>query len=267
MEHYGDDSSDELEYHQEDQPPTPTTTDILKDMLEALNISLDACKSNGKSPAYAILPSFVQAILDFWTATKPNILEGQLKAFPQIKKLVDKSVSEAIAAATPPPPPPPTMEAPRLLHEATPRPRQPPHLAAVTPPQTNPGRMCPQACPPPPPSQPAPKPTYAAALRSKAPHPRKAHPPTKLVAPATTKWVIIPTNKSQLRDTAKRPSPLHIVSAINHKLSAWANESIGGVHVTNLGDSHILAATWMVGCNLLLTAAKTPRVLGTKTDV
>ncbi|KAG5634230.1 hypothetical protein H0H81_002795, partial [Sphagnurus paluster] len=99
-------------------------------------------------------------------------------------------------------------------------------------------------------------PTYAAALGSKAPRPRKAHPPTKLVAPATTKWVVIPTNKSQLRDAAKRPSPLHNVSAINRELSTSADEYIGGVHIANLSESHILAATWTVGCNLLITAAK-----------
>ncbi|KAG5635132.1 hypothetical protein H0H81_012345, partial [Sphagnurus paluster] len=110
---------------------------------------------------------------------------------------------------------------------------------------------------PPPPSQPAPKPTYAAALGSKAPRPRKAHPPTKLVAPPTTKWVVIPTDKSKLRDPAKRPSPLHIVSTINREIAACADEHISGVHIANLGDSHILAATWTVGCNILLTAAKT----------
>ncbi|KAG5633317.1 hypothetical protein H0H81_008860, partial [Sphagnurus paluster] len=62
---------------------------------------------------------------------------------------------------------------------------------------------------------------------------------------------------SKLRDPAKRPSPLHIVSAINRELSAGADEYIGEVHIANLGDSHILAASWTVGCNLLLTAAKT----------
>ncbi|KAG5635064.1 hypothetical protein H0H81_012560, partial [Sphagnurus paluster] len=59
-----------------------------------------------------------------------------------------------------------------------------------------------------------------------------------------------------LEDAAKRPSPHHIVGAINRELRAWARELIGGVQVANLGDSHILAATWMVGCNLLLTASK-----------
>ncbi|KAG5646631.1 hypothetical protein H0H81_008244, partial [Sphagnurus paluster] len=78
-----------------------------------------------------------------------------------------------------------------------------------------------------------------------------------LVAPPTTKWVVIPTNKSKLRDPAKRPSPLHIVSTINREIAACADEYISGVHIANLGDSHILAATWTVGCNILLTAAKT----------
>ncbi|KAG5634496.1 hypothetical protein H0H81_001739 [Sphagnurus paluster] len=106
----------------------------------------------------------------------------------------------------------------------------------------------------------APKPSYPA-----APHPRKAHLPTTLVAPASTKWVVIPNNKSQLRDAAKRPFLHHIVCAINHKLQAWAGKSIGGVQVANLGDSHILAATWTVGCNLLITAAKTCKDCGLAT--
>ncbi|KAG5634062.1 hypothetical protein H0H81_003569, partial [Sphagnurus paluster] len=106
----GDNSSDELEYHQEDPIPPPTVHDVLSDMLEALDVALETCKSNGQTPSYAILPSFIQKILNFWTATKPNSLEGQLKAFSPIRKLIDKSVSEALAKATPPPPPPPTME-------------------------------------------------------------------------------------------------------------------------------------------------------------
>ncbi|KAG5635641.1 hypothetical protein H0H81_010528, partial [Sphagnurus paluster] len=92
---------------------------------------------------------------------------------------------------------------------------------------------------------PAPKPSYAAALGTKAPRPRKAHLPTKLVAPETTKWVVIPNNKSQLWDAAKRPSPHHIAGALNRNYQD-----------AGLGNSHILAATWTVGCNLLITATK-----------
>ncbi|KAG5635773.1 hypothetical protein H0H81_010153, partial [Sphagnurus paluster] len=92
-------------------------------------------------------------------------------------------------------------------------------------------------------------PTYAAALGTKAPRTRKAHPPTKLVAPNTTKWVVIPNNKSQLRDAAKHPSPHHIVGALNRNLDQ--------IQDTNPCGPHILAATWTVGCNLLITATKT----------
>ncbi|KAG5649328.1 hypothetical protein H0H81_004586, partial [Sphagnurus paluster] len=44
-------------------------------------------------------------------------------------------------------------------------------------------------------------------------------------------------------EAAKRPPPHHIVGAINRELHTWAGESIGRVQVTNLGNSHILAAT------------------------
>ncbi|KAG5634080.1 hypothetical protein H0H81_003485, partial [Sphagnurus paluster] len=184
MEHCGDDSSSELEYHQEDQLPTPAITDILKDMLEALNIALDSCKSNGKVPT--TLPFFVHAILDFWTTTKPDLLEPQLKAFSAIRKLVDKSVSEALAKATPPPPPPPTMEVDSPTTPTAPGPpgttpltrgTQTPSAPQSGAPAPIPASHAPKHALPPPPSQPAPKPTYATALGSKAPHPRKAHPP------------------------------------------------------------------------------------------
>ncbi|KAG5652202.1 hypothetical protein H0H81_005937 [Sphagnurus paluster] len=174
----------------------------------------------------------------------PKVLEYHLSANPTHQRLIAQAVNKAKAQAPPPPTPPsppwrsPPLppqahvpQAPRLLHEATPLHQHP--------------------------SQTAPKPSYAAALGSKAPCPHKAHPPTTLVAPASTKWVVIPNNKSQLRDAAKRLSPHHIVGTINHELHTWAGESIGGVQVANLGDSHILAATWTVGCNLLITAAKT----------
>ncbi|KAG5654142.1 hypothetical protein H0H81_006853 [Sphagnurus paluster] len=171
----------------------------------------------------------------------------------------------------PAPPPPPTMEVDSPTTPTAPgppgampptqgnptSPAAPAPCAKPAPIQTPPATRAPKHAPPPPPSQPAPKLTYNAALGSKAPRPRKAHPPTKLVAPTSTKWVVIPTDKSLLRDPAKRPSPLHIMSAINHELSASADEYIRGVHIANLGDSHILAATWTVGCNILLTATKT----------
>ncbi|KAG5650205.1 hypothetical protein H0H81_000319 [Sphagnurus paluster] len=158
----------------------------------------------------------------------------------------------------PTPPPPPTMEVDSPTTSTAPGPpgATPPARGNHTPPAPSSATRAPKHAPPPPPLQPAPKLTYAAALGSKPPRPRKAHPPTKLVAPTTTKWVAIPTNKSQLRDPAKHPSPLHIVGAINRELAACADEVIRGVHIANLGDSHILAATWTVGCNLLLTAAK-----------
>ncbi|KAG5633797.1 hypothetical protein H0H81_005217 [Sphagnurus paluster] len=47
------------------------------------------------------------------------------------------------------------------------------------------------------------------------------------------------------------------MGAINCKIHAWAGESIGGTPVANLSDSHILAAAWTVGCNILITATKT----------
>ncbi|KAG5633973.1 hypothetical protein H0H81_004104 [Sphagnurus paluster] len=247
----GEDSSDELDPHQQEPTSSPTISDVLRDMLEGLNIALDSCKSNGKSPSYAILPAFIQTILNFWIATKPNLLEPQLKAISSICKIIDKSVNEALAKATPPPPPPPTMEVDSPTTPTGPKPSgaTPPTQGNPTPPAAlaprakpapvqNPLATCaPKHTPPPPPSQPAPKLTYAVALGSKAPRPRKAHPPTKL-------------------DAAKRPSPHHIVSAINRELLEWAS-SIGRVHVANLGESHILAATWTVGCNILITATKT----------
>ncbi|KAG5653124.1 hypothetical protein H0H81_002191 [Sphagnurus paluster] len=285
MEHCGDDSSSELNQPQEEAPPIHPIGDLIEDMLANLDRCLVYCKLTGTSPPPTTLPTLLQKIIDFWASTKSNDLLGhQLKANTHIRKLVDKSVSEALAKATPPPPPPPTMEVdspstPKAPGPpgATPPPRGTPTPpapstgapASATPPlaapaprgkpaplRNPPATRAPKHAPPPPPSQPAPKPTYAAALGSKAPRPRKAHPPTKLVAPASTKWVVIPTNKSQLRDAAKRPSPLHIVGAINRELHAWAGESIGGVQIANLGDSHLLAASWTVGCNLLITAAK-----------
>ncbi|KAG5651254.1 hypothetical protein H0H81_009326 [Sphagnurus paluster] len=163
------------------------------------------------------------------------------------------------SGATPPTRGNPTPPAPESGAPATPPapPAVPMPRGKPAPLWTPPAKRAPKHAPPPPlPTQTAPRLSYATALRSKAPRPRKAHPPTTLVAPASTKWVVIPNNKSQLRDVAKRPSPHHIVGAINRKLHTWAGESIGGVQVANLSNSYILAATWMVGCNLLITTAK-----------
>ncbi|KAG5650112.1 hypothetical protein H0H81_000710 [Sphagnurus paluster] len=235
QDHLASDSSSELEYQEEDQwiPPTLTTAKS-QELTQAYSL-LRA------SPVFKDLSLYhvLRLGLEELVTNYPAPLVPLLKENPVVKKLTTKA-------------------APRLLHEAT-----PPPLAASTPrakpaPVRNPpATRASKHTPPPPPSQPAPKLTYAAALGSKAPCPRKAHPPTKLVAPASTKWVVIPTDKSLLRDPAKRPSPLHVVSAINHELSACADEYIRGVHIANLGDSHILAATWTVGCNILLTATKT----------
>ncbi|KAG5649537.1 hypothetical protein H0H81_003263 [Sphagnurus paluster] len=283
MEHCGDDSSEELEHHQEDSnDPSPTALqlDIFHDALGTLLGNPEA--------ANIVIPQLTTRFLEAMTTMAPNALKRILLNNPFTQQLIDDSVSQALAKATPPPPPPPTMEVDSPTTPKAPGPpgATPPPRGTLTPPapstgapasatppappaapaprgkpaplRTPPVKRAPKHAPPPPaPStQTAPKPSYAAALGTKAPRPRKAHPPTTLVAPASTKWVVIPTNKSQLRDTAKRPSPLHIVSAINRELHAWAGESIGGVQIANLGDSHILAASWTVGCNLLITAAK-----------
>ncbi|KAG5649531.1 hypothetical protein H0H81_003287 [Sphagnurus paluster] len=227
-------------------------------------------------------------ILGHLTETEPKHLTG-LRRNKIVQQLIAQAVSEAKAPA-PPPPPPPSPLPMEVSSPTTPKGPGPP--GAMPPAQGNPTPPAPEsgapasATPPPPPAAPAPhgKPaplqtptakhaskhtpppplptqtaprlSYAAALGSKAPRPRKAHLPTTLVAPASTKWVVIPNNKSQLWDAAKHPSSHHIVGAINRELCSWAGESIGRVQVANLGDSHILAATWMVGCNLLLTATK-----------
>ncbi|KAG5654108.1 hypothetical protein H0H81_007160 [Sphagnurus paluster] len=186
-------------------------------------------------------------ILGYLTETQPQHLTGLRR-----NKIVQQLIAQAVSA-TPPTrgnltPPAPESDAPASA--------MPPAPPAAPAPRGKPAPLCippaKHAPPPPPPSQTAPKPSYTT-----APCPCKAHPPTTLVAPAFTKWVVIPNNKSQLQDAAKRPSPHHIVGTINRELHTWAGESIGGVQVANLGDSHILTATWTVGCNLLITAAKT----------
>ncbi|KAG5635462.1 hypothetical protein H0H81_011157 [Sphagnurus paluster] len=264
MEHCGSDSSSELEYHQEEQQP-PTSAPITEVFINAfINLEKDQ-----KALAFAIgfiAEPFLQHLSKL-AETNPQHFEALLLRNPTVKQITAQAVSDALAAATPQPPPPPTMavDSPSTLTGPKPPgamlPTQGNHkpLAAPTPRGGHaPSRNLQAAShPPPPPTQAAPKPSYAAVLGTKAPCPRKAHPPTKLVAPASTKWVVIPTNKSQLRDAAKCPLPHHIVGAINCELHSWAGEFIGGVQIANLGDAHILAASWVVGANLLITAAKT----------
>ncbi|KAG5634480.1 hypothetical protein H0H81_001805 [Sphagnurus paluster] len=152
--------------------------------------------------------------------------------------------------------------APASATPSTPPAAPAPH-GKPAPPRIPPAKRAPKHVPPPtlPSSQMAPSPSYAT-----APRPRKAHLPTTLVAPASTKWVVIPNNKSQLQDAAKCPSPHHIIGTINCELHAWAGKSISRVQVANLGDSHILAATWTVGCNLLTaTKVRNDRGLATPT--
>ncbi|KAG5633886.1 hypothetical protein H0H81_004585 [Sphagnurus paluster] len=195
--------------------------------------------------------------------------------------MIAEAVNNATTAATPPPPPPPTMEVDSPTTPTSPKPpgATPPTRGNPTPPAApvprakpatirNPlATRAPKHAPPPPPSQPAPKLSYAAALRTKAPRPRKTYPPTKLVAPDTTKWVFIPKNKSQLWDAAKRPSPHHIVSALNQSLRMFSGHTVDGVQIPTYGNSHVLAATWTVGCNLLITATKTRNDSGLDTPI
>ncbi|KAG5653527.1 hypothetical protein H0H81_012468 [Sphagnurus paluster] len=243
----------------------------------------DAFNNPDSNPAHTHTPilHLFYALLTGIQRKHPEYLMDAAKYLPAVKFLIAQVVSEAKALAPPPPmevsspttptaprPPgatPPTQgnSLPTAPESGAPASATPPTPPAVPTPQGKPAPLqtplvkhAPKHAPHPPPSQTAPKPSYTAALGSKAPRPRKAHPPTTLVAPASTKWIVIPNNKSQLRDAAKRPSPHHIVGAVNRELYAWAGKSIGGVQVANLGDSHILAATWTVGCNLLLTTTK-----------
>ncbi|KAG5635857.1 hypothetical protein H0H81_009865 [Sphagnurus paluster] len=279
--HLGYDSSEELDNHQEDIDDSDEdyTTQACNELT---------CIAFAAAPLPNPLGVLFYTLLGLLTETEPEHLEQALKRNKVVQQLVAQAVSKAKAPATPPPPPP----SPPLIEVSPSTPTGPKPPGASPPTQGKPTPLAPEsgasalatppaspatpaprskpapiqiplakrapkhAPPPPPPTQMAPKLSYATALRSKAPRPCKAYPPTTLVAPASSKWVVIPNNKSQLWDTAKRPSPHHIVSAINQELHAWASESIGGVQVANLGDSHILAATWTVGCNLLLTATK-----------
>ncbi|KAG5649633.1 hypothetical protein H0H81_002766 [Sphagnurus paluster] len=247
----GIDSSDELNYYQEDDNDTYNPflhIEAILTTMKTLMADLEAASNIGRQ--------LTPLILDGMATYSPKTLKTILLSTPVIQQLIAEAISKAKAPAIPPPPPPPTMEVDPPTTPTGPKPPAPAPRSGHAPSKPTPAARAPKRAPPPPPSQPAPKLTYAAALGSKAPHPHKAHPPTKLVAPATTKWVAIPTNKSQLRDLAKRPSPHHIVGAINRKLQASAGEHFWGVHIANLGDSHILAASWTVGCNLLITAAK-----------
>ncbi|KAG5635799.1 hypothetical protein H0H81_010071 [Sphagnurus paluster] len=266
----GYDSSEELYQQQEEKYIT------LHDLCAAIDEKKLTPAESYSQYNYLV----IKAILEMFSIRHPNHLRQTLATSEVIQPLIAKANRQpprppltplptpGPPSTTPltrgPPTPPAGALAPAKHHAppATPAPRSSHAPAAKTP-----AARAPKCAPPPQTTQPATKPTYATALRLKAPRPRKAHLPTKLVAPPSTKWVVIPNDKSQLRDAAKRPSPHHIVGAINRELQAWAGESIGGVQVANLGDSHILAATWMVGCNLLITATKThdDRGLATQT--
>ncbi|KAG5650361.1 hypothetical protein H0H81_012498 [Sphagnurus paluster] len=271
QEHLDNDSSSELEYQQEDSNPNSPRTILLK--------ASEILQTN-KEIRTLLLPSYAELILELVTKHHPLISKKILADNKAHKELTAQAVAAALAAATPPPPPPPTMEVDSPStptgpkpSDATPRPRGNPTSSAAPLPQGRhaplhipPAKRAPKpAAPPPPPTQKAPKPSYAVALGSKAPRPRKAHPPTTLVAPETAKWVFIPSNKSQLRDAAKRPSPHSIVSAMNHEFRAAAGQTYYETQIANLGDSHILAASWTVGCNLLITAVKTQDQYGLDT--
>ncbi|KAG5650179.1 hypothetical protein H0H81_000411 [Sphagnurus paluster] len=272
QEHLDDDSSSELEYLQEEITPDSPKAIILK-ASEILQSNEEICT--------LLLPTYAELILDLVTKHHPFISKKILANNKAHKELTAQAVSAALASATPPPPPPPAMEVDSPTAPtgpkppgATPRPRGklPPPAAPVPSGRPAPSRTFPakralktQSLPSLP-TQMAPKPSYAAALGSKAPRPRKAHLPTKLVAPDTAKWVIAIQNKAPLRDVANRPSPHHIVQAINRELKSTAGAKFKDSQVADLGDSHILAASWTVGCNILITATKTSdnRGLNTK---
>ncbi|KAG5636661.1 hypothetical protein H0H81_007250 [Sphagnurus paluster] len=267
QEHLDDDSSSELKYLQEENTPNSPRAILLK--------ASEILQTNEEIRTL-LLPSYAELILELVTKHHPFISKKILANNKTHKELTAQAVATALAAATPPPPPPPTMEVDSHTTPtgpkppgATPRPRGNPTPSAAPVPQDKPAPPCippakraPKHAAPPPPIQKAPKPSYAAALGSKAPRPRKAHPPTTLVAPETAKWVIIPTNKPTLRSMAKLPSPHSIVSAINQEFCIANNQIVDGTVITDLGPSPILAANWTVGCNLLITAVKTREEYG-----
>ncbi|KAG5636158.1 hypothetical protein H0H81_008938 [Sphagnurus paluster] len=267
QEHLDNDSSSELEYHQEENDPNSPKAILLR--------ASEILQTNEEIRAL-LLPSYAELILELVTKHHPFISKKILANNKAHKELTAQAVAAALVAATPPPPPPPIMEVDPPTTPtgpkppgATPRPRgnlTPP--AAPVPqgkpalPRTPPTKRAPKCAAPPPPTQEAPKPSYAAALGSKAPRPRKAHPPTMLVAPETAKWVIIPKYKSLLRSMPKLPSSHSIVSAINEEFRSAKNEIVEGTVIADLGPSPILAANWTVGCNILITAVKTREEYG-----
>ncbi|KAG5650846.1 hypothetical protein H0H81_010761 [Sphagnurus paluster] len=286
QDYLDNDSSSELEY-QEETPTAPPTQHPAQRLTQVMReIMVDEHR-----PLY--FPQIAKSMLSYIETLQPDAIRDFLQGHKLTQQLIAEAVSKTKAMVVPPPPPPPSMEVDSPPTPTAPRPpgATPPTRGKSTPPAPQSGAPAPatpptppavpapcskpapihtplakrapkHTTPPPPPSQAAPKLSFAAALGSKAPRPRKAHPPTKLVAPETTKWVVIPSDKSQLQDVAKRPSPHHIVSAISHKLRAWAGKPFSGIPVADLGDSHILAATWTVGCNLLVTAVKTRDTYG-----
>ncbi|KAG5634859.1 hypothetical protein H0H81_000478 [Sphagnurus paluster] len=243
MEHHGYDSSSELEYQEEEQPnPNPTPLQIAKDCVSAFYLNL-----RNNNTAFKLATSFlIEDILEKTMRLQPDYLEKLLKRNPVAQDLIANAVSTALASATPPPPPPSpsTPTGPKSSGAMPPTrgnptpPAAPAPCSSHAPAKPNPGPRAPKPAPPP-------LPAGSQADLRRSPQVQGTSPPQ---GP--------PAHQTGGPRHNQRPSPHHIVNTINHELQACADEVIHGVHIANLGDSHILAATWTVGCNLLITATK-----------
>ncbi|KAG5633766.1 hypothetical protein H0H81_005437 [Sphagnurus paluster] len=209
-----------------------------------------------------ILSLFID-LLGRLTHSEPDILLELLQGNPIIDKLTAEAVSKAKAPAPPPPPPPPSMEVDSPTTPTAPKPpdTMPPARGNLTPLAPQSGALA-SATPPTPPAAPAPQGKPAPLWSPLAKRAPKHAPP-----PLPPRW---PPSRPTPRPSVPRPPapakpthrqrwwPLKPPSAINHTLHSWAGRPFSGIPVANLGDSHILAASWTVGCNIFITATKAP---------